>query len=178
MIGEKGVNLSGGQKARVSLARALYHKSEILMLDDPLSAVDAIVGKTIFDKAIGPNGLARDTTRILVTHSQIPLEYADQIVVMRNGEFFRTGTYAELLKDDEANQLIRRLDNDTSPIESTSASSNAQEDEMSSTSDGELAKSIRDRKKSKASSKLVRKNLICVKKCYRLCLNREIFWPL
>lgn len=76
-IGEKGVNLSGGQKARVSLARALYHRSDILLLDDPLSAVDAIVGKTIFEKAIGPNSMSKQSTRILVTHSQIPLEHGN-----------------------------------------------------------------------------------------------------
>ena len=50
LVGEKGVTLSGGQKARVSLARALYADSDIILLDDPLSAVDAEVGKHIFDR--------------------------------------------------------------------------------------------------------------------------------
>jgi ABC-type multidrug transport system fused ATPase/permease subunit len=55
-IGEKGINLSGGQKQRVSLARAVYNDSDIYLFDDPLSAVDAHVGKHIFDKVVGPNG--------------------------------------------------------------------------------------------------------------------------
>lgn len=56
----KGVNLSGGQKQRVSLARAVYCNRAVYLLDDPLSAVDAHVGKHIFDKVIGPQGLLKD----------------------------------------------------------------------------------------------------------------------
>ncbi len=65
-IGEKGINLSGGQKQRVSLARAVYSKADIYMLDDPLSAVDAHVGKHIFDEVVGPNGVLRD--KVSSTH--------------------------------------------------------------------------------------------------------------
>ena len=50
LVGEKGVSLSGGQKARISLARAIYHDADIYLLDDPLSAVDSAVGKHLFDK--------------------------------------------------------------------------------------------------------------------------------
>jgi ABC-type multidrug transport system fused ATPase/permease subunit len=69
-IGERGSSLSGGQRARVSLARAVYKNASIYFLDDPLSAVDSHVGKHLFDECIGPNGyLARQrATRILVTH--------------------------------------------------------------------------------------------------------------
>lgn len=63
-IGEKGINLSGGQKQRISLARSLYARSDIYMLDDPLSAVDSHVGKHIFDNVIGPKGLLRDKVEI------------------------------------------------------------------------------------------------------------------
>ncbi|TNN39430.1 Multidrug resistance-associated protein 1 [Liparis tanakae] len=59
-IGEKGVNLSGGQKQRVSLARAVYCDRAVYLLDDPLSAVDAHVGKHIFEQVIGPQGLLKD----------------------------------------------------------------------------------------------------------------------
>ncbi|KAF4071490.1 hypothetical protein AMELA_G00273860 [Ameiurus melas] len=64
-IGEKGINLSGGQKQRVSLARAAYSSADVFLLDDPLSAVDAHVGKHLFERVIGPNGLLKDKTRIL-----------------------------------------------------------------------------------------------------------------
>ena len=50
LVGERGVTLSGGQKARVNLARAVYHDADIFLLDDPLSAVDAAVARHIFDK--------------------------------------------------------------------------------------------------------------------------------
>jgi len=62
-IGEKGINLSGGQKQRISLSRAVYSESDIFLLDDPLSAVDAHVGKQIFDLVIGPAGVLKDKTR-------------------------------------------------------------------------------------------------------------------
>merc|ERR1719258_973888 len=76
-IGEKGINLSGGQKARVALARACYAQAPTLLLDDPLSAVDAHVGRHIFQHVLGPNGLLAGTTRILVTHQTQYLPHAD-----------------------------------------------------------------------------------------------------
>ncbi len=59
-IGERGINLSGGQKARVGLARAIYSNADIYLLDDPLSAVDVHVGRHLFENVIGPNGLLKD----------------------------------------------------------------------------------------------------------------------
>lgn len=59
----QGINLSGGQKQRISLARATYQNADIYILDDPLSAVDAHVGKHIFDKVLGPNGLLKSKVR-------------------------------------------------------------------------------------------------------------------
>uniref|UniRef100_A0A7N6AV46 Copper homeostasis protein cutC homolog n=1 Tax=Anabas testudineus TaxID=64144 RepID=A0A7N6AV46_ANATE len=95
-IGEKGINLSGGQKQRVSLARAAYSQSDIYLLDDPLSAVDSHVGKHLFDKVIGPNGLLKDKTRILVTHGVSFLPYVDEIVVLVNGKVSEIGSYNSL----------------------------------------------------------------------------------
>jgi ABC-type protease/lipase transport system fused ATPase/permease subunit len=65
-IGEKGINLSGGQKHRVALARAVYAGADVLLLDDPLSAVDAHVGRALFEGCIC--GQLRGKTRLLVTH--------------------------------------------------------------------------------------------------------------
>ncbi|MCJ8739023.1 hypothetical protein PDJAM_G00042390 [Pangasius djambal] len=96
-IGEKGVNLSGGQKQRVSLARAVYCDCSVYLLDDPLSAVDAHVGKHIFEKVIGPQGLLQGCTRVLVTHGLSFLPQVDLILVMEDGQITEAGSYAELL---------------------------------------------------------------------------------
>lgn len=101
-IGEKGVNLSGGQKQRVSLARAIYCERSVYLLDDPLSAVDAHVGKHIFDKVIGPQGLLKDKTRVLVTHGLSYLPQADLILVMGEGQVTERGSYQQLLTTDGA----------------------------------------------------------------------------
>jgi len=95
-IGEKGINLSGGQKHRVSLARAVYHGSDIYLLDDPLAAVDAHVGQHLFQRAIGPQGLLRHTTRILATHHMEFLREADHILVLSEGRVVESGGYDEL----------------------------------------------------------------------------------
>ncbi|KAI1286714.1 ATP-binding cassette sub-family C member 3 [Halotydeus destructor] len=97
-IGEKGINLSGGQKQRISLARAVYASRDIYLLDDPLSAVDSHVGKHIFDEVIGPKGVLKDTTRILVTHKVALLPHVDEIVVMKDGRISEHGSYHELLQ--------------------------------------------------------------------------------
>uniref|UniRef100_A0A8C5WWI1 ABC-type glutathione-S-conjugate transporter n=1 Tax=Laticauda laticaudata TaxID=8630 RepID=A0A8C5WWI1_LATLA len=96
-IGEKGINLSGGQKQRVSLARAVYSNADIYLLDDPLSAVDAHVGRHIFDKVLGPEGLLQNKTRILVTHNLSFLAQVDDIVVLEAGTVTERGSYSTLL---------------------------------------------------------------------------------
>uniref|UniRef100_A0A669AWH1 Multidrug resistance-associated protein 1 n=1 Tax=Oreochromis niloticus TaxID=8128 RepID=A0A669AWH1_ORENI len=127
-IGEKGVNLSGGQKQRVSLARAVYCDRAVYLLDDPLSAVDAHVGKHIFDQVIGPQGLLKDKTRVLVTHGLSYLPQADLILVMMKGEISEVGSYQQLMategafaeflrtyaavdKTDNSGEDIQRLEN-------------------------------------------------------------------
>uniref|UniRef100_A0A8D0BFK0 ABC-type glutathione-S-conjugate transporter n=1 Tax=Salvator merianae TaxID=96440 RepID=A0A8D0BFK0_SALMN len=97
-IGEKGVNISGGQKQRLSLARAVYRRADICLLDDPLSSVDAQVGQHIFERAIGPNGLLKNKTRILVTSAVQFLPQMDNIIVIVNGVISEMGTFQELLQ--------------------------------------------------------------------------------
>lgn len=101
-VGERGSALSGGQRARVSLARAVYKNASIYLLDDPLSAVDSHVGKHLFDECIGPNGfLARQrATRVLVTHQVHFLKDADWIIVMDQGQVLRQGTYDDVMDID------------------------------------------------------------------------------
>ncbi|XP_055109356.1 multidrug resistance-associated protein 1 isoform X11 [Symphalangus syndactylus] len=101
-IGEKGVNLSGGQKQRVSLARAVYCNADVYLFDDPLSAVDAHVGKHIFENVIGPKGMLKNKTRILVTHSMSYLPQVDVVIVMSGGKISEMGSYQELLARDGA----------------------------------------------------------------------------
>lgn len=101
-VGERGSALSGGQRARVSLARAVYRNASIYMLDDPLSAVDAHVGKFLFEECIGPQGyLARQkTTRILITHQVHFLKEADWIIVMDKGSVVRQGPWKDVMEID------------------------------------------------------------------------------
>ncbi|GLC33196.1 hypothetical protein PLESTB_000360400 [Pleodorina starrii] len=86
-LGERGINLSGGQKARVALARACYARPAVALLDDPLSAVDPRVGRDLFSRAIGPGGLLAQcgTTRLLVTHQRQYLPKCDRVLVLRGG---------------------------------------------------------------------------------------------
>ncbi|XP_068440089.1 ATP-binding cassette sub-family C member 3 isoform X4 [Clinocottus analis] len=101
-IGEKGINLSGGQRQRVSLARALYSDTDVYLLDDPLSAVDAHVAKHIFDNLIGPEGVLKGKTRILVTHGISFLPQVDNIMVIVDGRMSEMGSYQELLSQNGA----------------------------------------------------------------------------
>ncbi|XP_034411141.1 multidrug resistance-associated protein 4-like isoform X2 [Cyclopterus lumpus] len=94
LIGDRGATLSGGQRARVNLARAVYQDADIYLLDDPLSAVDAEVGRHLFEKCIC--GLLKNKSRILVTHQLQYLKAADQIVVLNEGHIMAQGTYNEL----------------------------------------------------------------------------------
>ncbi|GBN46101.1 Multidrug resistance-associated protein 1, partial [Araneus ventricosus] len=98
-IGEKGVNLSGGQKLRVNLAQAVYQDKDVYFLDDPLSAVDVHVRKSLFSDVIGNSGLLKNKTRILVTHDTSVLSDVDLIVSMKDGKIDEMGTYQELLSN-------------------------------------------------------------------------------
>lgn len=105
-IGEKGINLSGGQKARVSLARAVYANKDIVLLDDPLSSLDSHVKREIFDKVILHK--LSDKTRVLVTHAIEYLPKADRIIVMDKGQIQYFGTY-EKLEDNQSFEYVKQI---------------------------------------------------------------------
>lgn len=84
MIGERGINISGGQKARISLARAIYSEADIYLLDDPLSAVDPQVAHNIFNDCI--EGFLKDKLVILVTHQLQFLMNQSNILVIKDGQ--------------------------------------------------------------------------------------------
>ncbi|XP_028257744.1 multidrug resistance-associated protein 9 [Parambassis ranga] len=96
-IGERGLNLSGGQKQRISLARAVYSNKDIFLLDDPLSAVDAHVGKHIFEECIKKE--LKGKSIILVTHQLQYLEFCDDILLLEDGEVREAGNHEALMKD-------------------------------------------------------------------------------
>ena len=108
LIGERGVTLSRGQKARVSLARAVYQQSDTYLLDDPLSAVDMRVGRTIFEECIST--FLKGKLVILVTHQIHYVEKADVVVVMREGEIVTSGRYQDVVEHDEfCREFLRGL---------------------------------------------------------------------
>lgn len=96
VIGDRGSTLSGGQKARVNLARAVYQDADIYLLDDPLSAVDAEVGKHLFQQCICQT--LHEKITILVTHQLQYLKAATQILILKDGKMVQKGTYTEFLK--------------------------------------------------------------------------------
>ena len=94
VVGERGEVLSGGQQARVSLARAVYADGDIYLLDDPLSAVDFKVGQHIFNKCI--KDLLGDKVVVFASHQQQHMENADQVIVLYKGRVLDKGRFTEL----------------------------------------------------------------------------------
>ncbi|GAA5856368.1 hypothetical protein JCM8547_008708 [Rhodosporidiobolus lusitaniae] len=133
-VGEKGISLSGGQKARVALARAVYARADIYLLDDPLSAVDAHVGRHLHDRVIGPNGLLKDKARLLCTNAIPYCEQADELVFLRNGVILERSTYAKAIQgDSDLSKLLIEFgkagDNDDEESTETAADANSGTDE-------------------------------------------------
>ncbi|EIW85846.1 P-loop containing nucleoside triphosphate hydrolase protein [Coniophora puteana RWD-64-598 SS2] len=107
-MAEKGNNLSGGQKARLSLARAVYSDSEIYFFDDVLAALDARVGRNVFNKCI--KKALRHKTRVLVTHQLQYLNQVDHIIVMHEGHIVEQGTFEELVcNNGELSRLLAEV---------------------------------------------------------------------
>uniref|UniRef100_T1GI51 ABC transmembrane type-1 domain-containing protein n=1 Tax=Megaselia scalaris TaxID=36166 RepID=T1GI51_MEGSC len=105
LIGERGVTLSGGQKARINLARAVYRQADIYLLDDPLSAVDTEVGRHIFDQCI--TKLLKGKITVLVTHQHQYLKNVEQILVLNSGIIENQGSYQSIQK---TSSFLKRLD--------------------------------------------------------------------
>jgi len=117
-IGEKGINLSGGQKARISIARAIYAEKEIILLDDPLAALDSTIKAKILEQVIC--GKLKNKTRILVTHDTNALQKADRVIVMAKGKIQYFGEYSQLKNNTNLNfinEILSKIEheNENSP---------------------------------------------------------------
>lgn len=123
-VGERGISLSGGQKARVNLARAVYARADIYLLDDCLSAVDQHVGRHLINHVLGSQGLLKNKTRLLSTNSIPVLSEADYICLLQNGRIVERGTYLQLMAmKGEISSLIMASGNQDQARESSEISS-------------------------------------------------------
>ena len=107
IVGERGVVLSGGQGARVSLARAVYADADLYLFDDPLSAVDFKVGQHIFDKCI--QDLLGGKTRLLTSHQEQHMKEADEVIVLYKGRVLGKGSFLELQEQGFLNTTVDKL---------------------------------------------------------------------
>ncbi|KAL8773161.1 MAG: hypothetical protein Q9209_001837 [Squamulea sp. 1 TL-2023] len=137
-IGERGITVSGGQKQRINIARAIYFNSDIILMDDPLSAVDAHVGRHIFDNAIC--GLLQNKCRILATHQLHVLNRCDRIIWMEDGRIETIDTFENLINHNAAFQRMM----------ASTAQEEKQDDE---TSEDEIEEDKKDAKKRKVSKR-------------------------
>ncbi|KAJ8608780.1 hypothetical protein MRB53_039465 [Persea americana] len=143
-IGERGITVSGGQKQRLNIARAIYFNADIVIMDDPLSAVDAHVGRHIMDNAIC--GLLKGKARVLATHQLHVLHRADRIVWMKEGAIHRISTFPELMANNTEFQKLM----ETTANEEKKAEEESNEDEVE-----EEKKPMRKRKDKKSMAALM-----------------------
>lgn len=112
-VGERGISLSGGQKARLTLARAVYARADVYLLDDVLSAVDSHVGRHIINRVLGRTGILASKTRILATNAIAVLKEADFIGLLRDKTIIEKGTYQQLIAmKGEVATLVRTTTSD------------------------------------------------------------------
>ena len=129
--------MSGGQRARVGLARALYSNADIYLLDDPLSALDSNVGAHIVDKCLGLHGLLADKLVILVTHRLQYLQSTDHIILMKNGCVVKETTYSELARTDD-----QHLDDSKTPFGEKRSDGSCEAEEADTTSERSADSSV------------------------------------
>ncbi|KAL8749541.1 MAG: hypothetical protein Q9184_006768 [Pyrenodesmia sp. 2 TL-2023] len=137
-IGERGITVSGGQKQRLNIARAIYFDTDLVLMDDPLSAVDAHVGRHIFDNAIC--GLLKDKCRILATHQLHVLSRCDRIIWMQEGHIETIDTFDNLMHHNKDFQKMM-------------ASTAQEEKQDDDSSEDEIEEEKKDAKKRKVSKR-------------------------
>lgn len=119
IVGERGISLSGGQKARINLARAIYKEADIYLLDDPFSAVDANVGRHIFQECVLT--FLRNKVCVLVTHQLQYLKDVEHLVLMANGRVKGQGTFTEVQEKSMDSFLTIQAPDENEPDEANTA---------------------------------------------------------
>jgi ATP-binding cassette, subfamily C (CFTR/MRP), member 1 len=171
-IGERGITLSGGQKQRLNIARAIYFDADIVLMDDPLSAVDAHVGRHIMDKAIC--GLMKNKCRILATHQLHVLNRCDRIIWMEDGHIQAIDTFDNLMETSV----------DFQKLMATTAQEDDQALARAKTKDEEEQKPAKKDKKGKPAAlmtteeRAVKSVSWAVWRAYIRASGSPIFWPL
>lgn len=146
-IGERGITISGGQKQRLNIARAIYFDADIVLMDDPLSAVDAHVGRHIFDNAI--LGLMKDKCRILATHQLWVLNRCDRIVWMENGKIQAIDTFNNLMSEHKGFQQLM----ETTAVEKKEEDEDDEDEDDDTAGDKKKEASKADAEKKKQNKK-------------------------
>jgi len=117
MLGDKGVNLSGGQKLRVALARAFYSSRDIYLFDDPISALDVHVGTAVMEKGIVEH--LKGKTRIVATHSLPFLKFFDYVYIFEEGRIVEHGTYEEISVSESFETLKSKLQREEEALDAS-----------------------------------------------------------
>jgi len=140
VVGERGISLSGGQKARLALARAVYARADVYLLDDCLSAVDSHVGRHLIENVLGPTGLLASKTRILATNSIPVLVESNLIYMLKDGEVAEKGTYRQLAaRKGLVAELIKTAGRNESGASSSAATPSGSGSETSTIADADAA---------------------------------------
>ncbi|KIW82986.1 hypothetical protein Z517_02229 [Fonsecaea pedrosoi CBS 271.37] len=171
-IGERGITLSGGQKQRLNIARAIYFDADIILMDDPLSAVDAHVGRHIMDKAIC--GLMKDKCRILATHQLHVLSRCDRIIWMEDGHIQAIDTFDNLMNTSVDFQKLMA----TTAQEDESAMAKAKDEDANEEKPGKKTKKTKPTGLMQQEERAVKSVSWSVWGAYIRASGSPILWPL